>query len=132
MVTLHLDEFYESISLSLMDVVCDSSCEDRKFGSLVIECDDFDEVSIKLNWLACKKSENQDLDSLGFINFKEADGWLVGFKKCGLSDSILNIELLDDSDKPIDHEKMGLIFKEFLHENFLWEKYVFSQFGLMK
>lgn len=123
----YLTQFYETIVLSLMDIGKTHVNDTVASGSVTFEADDFDEVKIKLEWVAVK-ANGETHEKSDFLTSKKIKDWVIGFKKESVNDSIDSIALIDDAtDLAFPKEKEISLIKEFIHENFLWEKDVYNQ-----
>lgn len=120
-----LQQFYDTIALSLMEVECKSVGENNIEGMVLFEADDFDDIKLQFEWIAIK--ENEVDGQSNFHSIKKVKGWVIGFKKISGNDTIDSIVLVDDTlDTIIPKENQISLIKSFIHENFLWEHEVFN------
>lgn len=123
----YLTQFYETIALSLMAIDVSHLCDKHASGEVTFEADDFDDVKINLEWVAIKEL-NQVEKKTDFLTSKKVKDWVIGFKTDSVNDSIEAIALIDDaSELPFPKEKQISLIKEFIHENFLWEKDIYNR-----
>lgn len=120
-----LQQFYDTIALSLMKIECKSVGDNNIEGMVLFEVDDFDDIKLQFEWIAIK--DNEVLDQSNFHSIKKVKDWVVGFKKISENDTIDSIVLVDDTlDTIIPKENQISLIKSFIHENFLWEREVFN------
>lgn len=121
----YLQQFYDTIALSLMKIECKSVSESNIEGIVLFEADDFDGIKLQFEWIAIKDSDF--VDQSNFHSIKKIKGWVIGFKKISENDTISSIVLVDDTlDTTIPKENQISLIKSFIHENFLWEREVFN------
>ncbi len=121
----YLQQFYDTIALSLMKIECKSVSESNIEGIVLFEADDFDDIKLQFEWIAIKDSDF--VDQSNFHSIKKIKGWVIGFKKISENDTISSIVLVDDTlDTTIPKENQISLIKSFIHENFLWEREVFN------
>lgn len=121
----YLQQFYDTIALSLMKIECKSVSESNIEGMVLFEADDFDDIKLQFEWIAIKDSDF--VDQSNFHSIKKIKGWVIGFKKISENDTISSIVLVDDTlDTTIPKENQISLIKSFIHENFLWEREFFN------
>jgi hypothetical protein len=123
----YLTQFYETIALSLMGIDKGIVSDALASGKVTFEADDIDDVKIELEWIAIKET-HQSQGISNFLTSKKIKDWVIGFKKDSVNDSIEAIALIDDATElAFPKEKQISLIKEFIHENFLWEKDIYNQ-----